>query len=211
MATKSERNILIENPQSGPKVASVALPVGMWLEYIGGFLNPLTPATGIIEGLNLTPIASTDTDYASNKEITYDTVDDVVDRFLMPVTNGSAGLIVGQKFNVYTDSFGLNVANPTLVYNTLAVSSFAAGHVVQVTSAAGLGSTATVVTDNGSTTMTFKNPTIIGTGFAVGATLLDLTSGATAVVGTAPVIGVQFEVTRVLSTTLVEVKVIKTK
>lgn len=108
---KTQRNINIENPQTGPKVASTALPVGMWLEYSGGFLQPLTPSTGIVAGLNLCPIASTDTDYASNKLITYDGIDDVVDRWLMPVTNGTAlASMIGSVFNVFTDSYGLNVA-----------------------------------------------------------------------------------------------------
>lgn len=107
---KSQRNINVENPQTGPKVASTELPVGMWLEYSGGFLQPLTPGTGIIEGLNLSPIASTDTDYASNKAITYDGVDDVVDRWLMPVTNGTASSSdIGDVFDVYTDSYGLDI------------------------------------------------------------------------------------------------------
>lgn len=111
MAQKSQRQINVENPQTGPKVASVALPVGMWLEYnAGGTLQPLTPNTGIIAGLNLSPIAATDPDYASNKFITFDGVDDVVDRWLMPVTNGTAAATdVGDVFDVYSDSYGLDI------------------------------------------------------------------------------------------------------
>lgn len=108
---KSTRNINVEQPNTGPKKASTALPVGMWLEYASGFLQPLTASTGVVAGLNLCPIASTDTDYASTKLITYDGVNDEVDRWLMPVTNGTAvSTMIGNPFNVYTDSYGLDVS-----------------------------------------------------------------------------------------------------
>lgn len=107
----SERHINVENPQTGPKKASTDLPVGMWLEYASGVLQPLTPGTGVIEGLNLSPIASTDPDYASNKDITYDGVDDVVDRWLMPVTSGTADAsMIGDVFDVDSNSYGLDVS-----------------------------------------------------------------------------------------------------
>lgn len=110
--TKSQRHILIENIQTAPKKASTAFAVGMWVEYDGsGYIKPLAAGSNPVLGLCLEVIASTDTDYASTKDISYDGIVDGTDRWLMPVTNGTAtAAMVGLPFNVYTDSYGLDVS-----------------------------------------------------------------------------------------------------
>lgn len=109
---KSTRNINVENPQTVPKKASTALAVGVWLEYDGaGGAQLLEPGSHAILGLNLSPIAATDPDYSSTKLITYDGVVDTTDRFLMPVTTGTAlSSMVGSPFDVDTNGYGLDVS-----------------------------------------------------------------------------------------------------
>ena len=206
--TKTERSILIENPQTAPKIASVVLPVGAYLQTDGaGHVTLLAPGNPV-EGLNLSPINSTDVDFASNKLITYDGIDDTVDRFYMPVTNGTAAnALVGNRYNVFTDGYGLDVSTyNTLAYNTLAVSTFAAGHTITGgTSAA----TATISYLPGTNTLVVVPVT--GTLIA-GETITDGTSGATAKIVTYVTGGTQFEVTKPANVSCrVEVKVIQTK
>lgn len=110
---KTIRSINIENPQTAPKAASTVLAAGIWLGYNGsGQVVPLGVGAGNpIVGLNLSPIAATDPDYASTKLITYDGIAQSTDRFEMPVTNGTAiASMIGSPFNVYTDSYGLDVS-----------------------------------------------------------------------------------------------------
>lgn len=110
--TKSQRHILIENIQTAPKKASTAFAIGMWIEYDGsGFVKPLAAGANPVLGLCQEVILSTDTDYTSTRDISYDGIVDGTDRWLMPVTNGTAlSTMVGLPFNVYTDSYGLDVS-----------------------------------------------------------------------------------------------------
>lgn len=205
---KSSRAILIEQPQTFPKIASVALPVGIWLMFDGaGAVKPLLPGAQVV-GLNLSPIASTDTDFASNKPITYDSIADRIDRWLMPVTNGTlTTAMVGLLFNVFTDNYGLNVASySTLTYNTLAVSTFAVGHTITGTTSGATGVITGVITlPNGSQQLTY---TVTAGVFVSGETITDGTSSATAKVGVIFTGGTQFRVTKFISTTLAEVEVV---
>lgn len=206
---KSERAILIEQSQTAPKIASVPMPIGIWLQYDGsGNVKPLLPGNNPVEGLNLSPIQSTDTDYASNKLITYDGIDDTVDRFRMPVTNGTAAnAVVGLRYNVYTDNYGLDVSSySSLSYITLATSTFAVGHTITGTTSGATG----VITSLGPNGTMVIN-TVTGT-FVSGETITDGTSSATAKVQTYVVGGTQFEVTKPAnSDSRVEVKVVLTK
>ncbi len=104
----SQRNINVENPQTVPKIASTLLTVGMWLQYDGaGAAEPLAPSSPVL-GLNLTPVPASD---ASNDLITYDGIDVTVDRWLMPVTSGTADAsMIGSPFDVDTNSYGLDVS-----------------------------------------------------------------------------------------------------
>ena len=201
MDTKvSYRSINIECPQIGPKTGSVALMLGEWLEYSSGLLAPLAPATPVV-GLNLTPVPATS---VTNDLITFDGVNSTEDRFVMPVAN-------------------------TLVYNTLAVSTFAVGELVfqgaTLLTATAVGQ---VVADNGSTTMVISPVNgIFTTGSIKGAT-----SGSTAVFASVTAIastnigasadiaadsisldvstigtGTQFVITQIISPTQVEVAV----
>lgn len=210
MATlKSERALGVENTQTAPKIASTALPVGIFLQYDGsGNVKPLLPGANQVVGLNITPIASTDTDYATNKLIIYDGIADTTDRFSMPVTNGTAAnATVGLRYNVFTDNFGLDVSvYSSLSYITLAVSTFAVGHTITGATSAATG----VITSLGPNGTMVIN-TVSGT-FVTGETITDGTSSATAKVQTYAVGGTQFEVTRQANTIgRVQVKVIETK
>lgn len=206
---KARRAISVENIQTVPKIASVAMPVGIWLQYDGsGNMKPLLPGANPVEGLNITPIASTDTDFASNKLINYDGVADTTDRFRMPVTNGvAANAVVGSRYNVYTDNYGLDVsAYASLSYITLAVSAFAVGHTITGSTSSATG----VITSIGPTGTLVIN-TITGT-FVTGETITDGTSSATAKVQTYALGGTQFEVTKSANAeNTVEVKVVLTK
>lgn len=205
---KAERSIQIENPNTIPKVASVALSVGMWLQTNGaGQATQLAPGNAI-EGLNQTPIASTDVDFSSTKLILYDGVADTADRFIMPITNGvAANAVVGARYNVFTDGFGLDVSTyNTLVYNTLAVGVFAAGHTVTGGTSGATGTIAYLANNN-----TLIIVPVTGT-FVAGELITDGTSSATARILTYTVGGTQFEVTKpAASNSRVEVKVIQTK
>ncbi len=205
---KSQRNILVEQPQTFPKVASVAMPVGIWLQFDGsGNVKPLLPGAQVV-GLNLSPIASTDSDYASNKLITYDSIADRIDRWLMPVTNGTAlAAMIGLVFNVFSDNYGLDVsAYNTIVYNTLAVSTFAVGHTITGGTSGATGVIKSLVNlPNGSQQLTY---TVTAGTFVAGETITDGTSSATAKITTLIIGGTQFRVTKVISTTLVEVEVV---
>ncbi len=205
---KTERSILIEQPQVAPKVASTAIPVGGWLMWDGsGHLTNLLPAYPV-EGLSMVNIASTDTDYSSNKLIAYDTIDDTIDRFTMPVTNGTAtNAVVGAKYNVYTDGYGLDVSTyNTLTYNTLAVSTFAAGHTIT-----GGTSSATATISYIGPNNTLVVVPVSGTLIA-GETITDGTSSATAKILTYATGGTQFEVTVASNaSSRVQVKAIQTK
>lgn len=205
---KSQRNILVEQPQTFPKVASTAMPVGIWLQFDGsGHVTPLLQGAQVV-GLNLSPIASTDTDYASTKLITYDSIADRIDRWLMPVTNGTAlAAMIGLVFNVFTDSYGLDVAAyNTLTYNTLAVGVFGVGHTITGGTSGATGVIKSVITlPNGSQQITY---TVTAGTFVAGETITDGTSSATAKVLVLVVGGTQFRVTKIISTTLVEVEVV---
>ena len=199
---------MVEQPQTFPKIASVALPVGIWLQFDGaGAVKPLLQGAQVV-GLNLSPIASTDSDYASNKAITYDSIADRIDRWLMPVTNGTAlAAMIGLVFNVFTDNYGLDVsAYNTIVYNTLAVSTFTVGHTITGGTSGATGVIKSLVTlSNGQTQLTY---TVTAGVFLSGETITDGTSSATAKIVTLATGGTQFRVTKVISITLVEVEVV---
>ena len=205
---KSSRAIMVENPQTFPKIASVVMAVGIWLGFdFAGAVKPLLPGAQVV-GLNLSPIAATDTDYASNKPITYDSIADRVDRWLMPVTNGTLlTSMVGSVFNVFTDFYGLNVgAYSTLTYNTLAVSTFAVGHTITGGTSGATGVITVVNTlPNGSQQLVF---TVTAGTFVSGETITDGTSSATAKILTVFTGGTQFRVTKFISATLAEVEVV---
>lgn len=207
-ALRSSRSILLEQTQSAPKVASTVLAVGNWLMWnaLNGNLTNLLPAYPV-EGLNQTPIASTDTDYASNKFINYDTIDKDVDRFSMPVTNGTASTaVVGGVYNVFTDSYGLDVSTyNTLTYNTLAVSTFAAGHTITGTTSSATATISYIGPNN-----TLVVVPVSGTLIA-GEVITDGTSSATARIVTYGTGGTQFEVTQIANSEgRLQVKVVKT-
>lgn len=150
----SYREINIENPQTGKKIASTTLPAGMWLHSSGFLLRPLAPAETVY-GLNLTPVPATD---ATNNEITFDGINSTEDRFVMPVAN-------------------------TMIYSGL-TGTFAVGELVfegaTLLTATAVGR---VIFDNGSTTMsivgqfgTFGAGTITGNTSGATATFVSITS-----------------------------------
>ncbi len=196
----------METPESAPKTASVVIAVGNFLQWTAGFLANLLPGYPV-EGLNQTPIASTDTDYASNKLINYDTINKDIDRFTMPVTNGTASAaVLGAKYNVFTDSYGLDVsAYSTLTFNTLAVSTFAAGHTITGTTSSATATISYIGPNN-----TLVVVPVSGTLIA-GETITDGTSSATAKISTYVAGGTQFQVTQAANSLgYLQVKVVQT-
>ncbi len=197
----SYREINIENPQTVQKVASTALPAGMWLHVSGFLANPLAPSETVL-GLNMTPVPATD---ASNDLITYDGINSTEDRWVMPVVNTL-------EYTGLTDTFEVG----ELVYQ---------GATLQTATAVGV-----VIVDNGSSTMSVKGVSgVFGAG-----TITGNTSGATATfssITSVPSIGgpqradiaadsisldmntlgyssdLQFQITKVISPTQVEVAV----
>lgn len=110
----SRRNKNIENIETAPKKASTPFNVGEWVEYDGsGHIQPLNPTSPVV-GLNKELVSSTDADYASIRQIHYDGVADTQDRWLMPVTTGSAAASdIGSTFDVdAANSGGLDVSAP---------------------------------------------------------------------------------------------------
>lgn len=110
----AQRRKSIENIETAPKKASTAFNVGDWLEYDGAGgvqpLNPTSPVVGLMQEL----VRSTDSDYASTRQVHYDGVADTTDRWLMPVATGSAAASdLGSTFDVdATDSGALDVSAP---------------------------------------------------------------------------------------------------
>lgn len=95
--------------------ASTDFYQGYWLMYDGsGAAQPLTPTSRVL-GLcaeTITEAIVGATRYANPiDQIHFDLVDVSSDRFLMPVTNGTAtAAMVGLTYDIYTDFYGLNVA-----------------------------------------------------------------------------------------------------
>lgn len=111
MASRSDLEETIE-PKLYP--ASTPLNVGDWIMSTGsgGTFSRLTPTNKVV-GLALDKIASTDANYASTKLVPVDLVSQSIDRFLMPVSTGTAtALLVGLTYDVdASPNFGsLNVS-----------------------------------------------------------------------------------------------------
>ena len=110
----AQRRKNIENIETAPKLASTVFNVGDWVEWAGaGEIQPLAP-TSPVAGLCLEPIAATDADYASIRQIHIDLAIESNDRFSMVVTTGSAtASMIGLPFDVdAADSAGLDVSAP---------------------------------------------------------------------------------------------------
>lgn len=196
-----------------PIPASTAIDAGDALSFNGsGSLIPSVPGVPIV-GFSGMTVASTDPDYASAvKQIQYQKAGAVgQNKFSCPVGVGTAIVsMVGKTFNIYaTDPGSIDLgAYQTLIYNTVAVSTFAVGHVITGTTSSATGTITKLNTlPDGSLQMIIG--TITGT-FVNGETITDGTSSATAKIGVIAPNGVQLKVENVLSTTLVEVSVAST-
>lgn len=192
-----------------PIPASTASNIGDALSYNGsGSVIPSTPGMPIV-GFNLQTIASTDPDYATAKQLFYQKAGSVGQyRFIVPVGAGTAlANMIGLTFNVYSSDAGkIDVsAYKSLTYNTLAVSTFTAGHTI-TGSTSGATGVITAVNTLPSGTLQLIYTVTAGT-FVAGETITDGTSSATAKIVTLTPNGTQLKVTNVLSTTLVEVTV----
>lgn len=192
-----------------PIAASTAVDTGDFLKYIsGGTVAPATPGVPLV-GLSLLTIASTDPDYASAKQLFFQRAGAIGQyRFILPVGAGTAlATMIGSIFNVLnTDPGSIDVsAYSTLTYNTLAVSTFAAGHTITGGTSGATGVITFLNTNpNGSLQLVF---TVTAGTFVSGETITDGTSSATAKILTVFTGGTQLKVENVLSTTLVEVTV----
>lgn len=99
-----------ERIETSPKNVSTAIAANSFVSYDGatGGLEPAT-AGSVIAGLCLQTVAATDPDYASATPIAIQTTDKA-ERFLIPVTTGTAtAAMVGDLFDL-TDALGLDVS-----------------------------------------------------------------------------------------------------
>lgn len=106
------RNNLVESIEPMKAPASTAFLTGSWVKADGtGGVVPLTPTAKVL-GLCGETVSSTDSNYATAKYISVDTVSKDVDRFLMPVTTGTATAAMEQStFDVDAgNSYGLDVS-----------------------------------------------------------------------------------------------------
>lgn len=198
------RNNLIEQGKFLKRLVSTVYYFGSFLMDNGiGQVIPLTPALPV-EGVCLQEVAATDPNYAvSGQDMPVDGIDITIDRFLVDITGTATAAMVGNNFNIDSaDARKISVATlNTLTFDTLAVSTFAAGHVITGgTSSA----TATI-------TAVIGNILIVGaiTGtFALGETITDGTSSATAKLRTLVAGGTQFKLERFISASLGEFSVL---
>lgn len=108
----AQRHKQIENIEVAPKAASTVYHVGDWLQWDGsGHVVPLTTVDPVA-GLCQEPIAATDSDYTSTREIHMDQGTQPNDRFLMTVDTGTAiASMIGSTFDVSgTNSANLDVS-----------------------------------------------------------------------------------------------------
>lgn len=200
------RNNLIEQAKFLKRVASTVYAFGSWLKDNGlGQVIPLTPAVPV-EGVCLQTIDSTNPNFAlADQDLPVDGVAVTVDRFLVDITGTATEAMVGSNFNVdASDATKISVATlNTLTFDTLAVSTFAAGHTIT-----GGTSSATAVI-----TQVVGNTLIVGaiTGtFRLGETITDGTSSATAALRSNVAGGTQFKLERFISASLGEFSVLPT-
>lgn len=185
--------------------ASTVFLVGDCLSYVSGKASPAAALGLPILGVNLIPISTTDSDYASTtKKTAYQMVKEGF-KFICSVGAGTAveATHVGNVYNVYASNSGqidLSAYN-TLTYITLAVGVFGVGNTITGTTSGATG-VITRILPSGQLTYT----TAAGT-FVTGELITDGTTGATARIQTVKVGGTQLRVLKVLSTTLVEVEV----
>lgn len=180
----TDRNNGTETIEPKTYPASLAQASGSWLQSNGAGEFIALTATNRVAGLLLEDIASTDPNFASEKLVMVDLVTESTDRFLMDVlsTITAGAFVVGQTYTILT----VGTTDFTLIgasANTIGVSFVATG--------AGTG-TGTATTAGLATTE------MEGLTFDVG------TNPGSLNVGTA---GTQFQITRFISQSQVEVRV----
>lgn len=211
----SKRSINIENPQTQPKKASTTYLVGEWIQFeLGGNADviPLvgnttlgtqnTSTQGFVEGLCIQPWLSSDT---STSPVSYDGIVDTTDRFTMPVvptniltfTGGSGTFTAGETITGGTSGATAKISTisgSTLVINTI-IGTFLVGETITGGSSAATGVVATNVVN------ALPNAVIYnGSKHNVGPDHISLDGS---------VAGTQFQVTKIMNNTEVEVRVIK--
>lgn len=192
-----------------PIPASIAVDAGDALSFDGsGSVIPSVPGQPIV-GFSGQSILATDPDYAIAKKLFYQKAGSIGQyKFMCPVGLGTLlASMVGSVFNVYaSDPGALDVsAYKTITYNTLAVSTFTAGHTVT-----GGTSGATGVITKVNTLPDGTQQIVIGTitgVFVSGETITDGTSSATAKIVVIAPNGTQLKVEEYLSATLARVSV----
>lgn len=205
------RNNLIEQVKSLKRLASTPYAFAAFVQDDGaGHVIPLLPGSKV-EGLCLQAIDSTNPNYAqTNADLPVDGVAVTVDRFLIDIVGTAIAAMVGRVFDIESgDSGTVQVAPVTLAYGTL-TGTFAVGEIIKQTTGAGAGTTAVVISDNGSSSMTFQTLSPVGAGFSAGSTIVGQTSAATAVIGSTPATPTQFKLERFINATTGEFSVLPT-
>lgn len=216
----SQRRKQSDMPDTAPRTPSVVMFPGWWVMYnpsVAGTITNLTNPYAQVVGLNLQLIQSTDPNYAtSGLQIGYDAVTNTTDRWLMPVSNGTAiSSMIGSVFSVDITTpapGGLDVTSYSTISYDDASGVFTLGETVTGGTSAATG----VVTYVGaSPSGAIQVKTVSGT-FIAGETITGGTSSHTAHVNFYTVGGVQFRITQVIPQSnpseaqFVEVEVVKT-
>ena len=185
------------------KKASTVMQNGGFLTLALGYALPATAGTAIL-GVGQEDVTAADVDYTSTRLIAYQTAYN--NYFNVVVGAGTATqAMVGKTFNLYdAETIDLTTYN-TLTYNTLAVSTFAVGETITGGTSGATGVITVSNTVNGSQRLVY---TVTAGTFVAGETITGGTSSSTAKILNVITGGTQLEVTKFISTTLVEAKVV---
>lgn len=196
----AKRNNLIETNDPKAKAASVAIKLGDWMMKVAQYMTPAKPGNPIL-GLSLDKVASTDPNYATNQMFPLDGVSVDVDRFLMDVTGTATSAMVNGQFDVDpTDAAKLDVTTySTIVFGKVNATAFIIGDTVT----GGTSGSTGVISGFSADRMVITSPSAA----FVSDEVITGTGGGTAKVLTYQTGGTQFEITRFITSALVEVKV----
>ncbi len=185
------------------KKASTVMQNGGFLSLALGYALPSTAGDAIL-GVGMDDILSTDSDYTSTRMIPYQT--SYNNYFRIGVGAGTATqAMVGSRFNLY-DAQTIDVtAYNTINYNTLAVGVFAVGETITGGTSGATGVITVTHTVNGQQQLVY---TVTAGTFVSGETITGGTSSSTAKVLNILTGGTQLEITKFISATQVEVKVV---
>lgn len=185
------------------KKASTVMQNGGFLTLALGYALPATAGVPLL-GVGQEDVLASDVDYTGTRLIAYQTAYN--NYFSISVGAGTATqAAVGKVFNLFNAQTIDLSAYQTLSYNTLAVGVFVVGETITGTTSGATGVITVTHTVQGSQQLVF---TVTAGTFVAGETITGGTSGATAKIDEIFANGTQIEVTKFISATEVEAKVV---